>query len=195
MSSCLRAILTVAALAFAGSAAAQLDPYLGQPGKDVMWVPSRPAVIEQMLDLAQLTPADRVVDLGSGDGRIIIAAAKRGARALGVEYEADMVALSRRNAEAEGVADRAQFVQGDMFEADFSGATVLALFLLPENLKRLAPKFAKLAPGTRIVSNTYRIEGWKEATTIEIAGDCELWCTAHLYIVGLANFPPSAVVP
>ena len=187
--------LALAALAFVGNAAAQLDPYLGKPGKDVMWVPSSPAVIETMLDLARVTPNDLVVDLGSGDGRIVIAAAKRGSRALGVEYEADMVALARRNAAEQGVADRATFVQGDMFEADFSGATVLALFLLPENLKRLAPKFAQLAPGTRIVSNTYRIEGWKETGGVEIGGDCELWCTAYLYIVGLANFPPSAVVP
>src|SRR5436189_3835054 len=112
------------------------EPYEGQPGKDVVWVPTPSALVDKMLDLARVTPKDFVVDLGSGDGRLVIAAAKRGARALGVEYEADMVALSRKNAEEAGVAGKATFVQADMFEADFRQATVLALFLLPGNLRR-----------------------------------------------------------
>jgi precorrin-6B methylase 2 len=136
-----------------------------------------------MLNLARVTEHDFVVDLGSGDGRVVIGAAKRGARALGVEYESDMVALARRKAAAAGVTERAQFVQGDMFEADFSQATVLALFLLPANLKRLAPKFLELPPGTRIVSNTYRIEGWDEELMSELGGECASWCTAILYLV------------
>src|SRR5919198_1489915 len=170
--------------AFVAQAAGQsFEPYEGQPGKDVVWVPTRPALVETMLNLANVTARDFVVDLGSGDGRMVIAAAKRGARALGIEYEPDMVALARRNAAAAGVAERAQFVQGDMFEADFSQATVLALFLLPANLRRLTPKFLELAPGARIVSNTYRIEGWEEETYGDIGGECFTWCTAYLYFV------------
>src|SRR5690242_9536280 len=165
------------------AAAQSYEPYEGQPGKDVVWVPTRPALVETMLNLASVTERDFVVDLGSGDGRMVIAAAKRGARALGVEYEPEMIALARRNAAAAGVGERAQFVQGDMFQADFSQATVLALFLLPANLRRLTPKFLDLAPGTRIVSNTYRIEGWEEETYAEIGGECFAWCTAYLYLV------------
>ena len=146
-------------------------------------MPTPPELIETMLDLAGVTAKDYVVDLGSGDGRLVIAAAKRGARALGVEFEADMVALARRNAAAAGVGERAKFVQGDMFEADFSQATVLALFLLPTNLRRLAPKFLEMPPGTRIVNNTYRIEGWEEAETGYSGSLCYVWCTAYLYIV------------
>ena len=170
--------------AFVAQAAGQsFEPYEGQPGKDVVWVPTRPALVETMLNLANVTARDFVVDLGSGDGRMVIAAAKRGARALGIEYEPEMVALARRNAAAAGVAERATFVQGDMFEADFSQASVLALFLLPANLRRLAPKFLELPPGTRIVVNTYRIEGWDEETYSELGGECASWCTALLYLV------------
>ena len=177
--------LAGAALVLAcGAAAAQsYEPYEGQPGKDVVWVPTPSALVEKMLDLARVTPRDFVVDLGSGDGRLVIAAARRGARALGVEYDPDMVALSRRNAAAAGVADKAQFALGDMFEADFSQATVLALFLLPANLRKLAPKFLELPPGTRIVNNAYRIEGWEEAETATAEGTCTIWCTAYLYLV------------
>ena len=128
-------------------------PYVGQPGKDVIWVPTPPGLVEKMLDMAAVTPRDYVIDLGSGDGRNIIAAAKRGARALGVEFDASLVQISRRRAAAEGVADRARFVEGDMFEADISQATVLALFLLPDNLLQLKPKFEQLRPGTRIITN------------------------------------------
>ena len=164
-------------------AAEPFEPYEGQPGKDVVWVPTPRALVEKMLELAGVTARDFVVDLGSGDGRLVIAAAKRGARALGIEYDADMVALSRRNAEAAGVAGKATFVQGDMFEADFSQATVLALFLLPGNLDKLAPKFLQLPAGTRIVSNAYRIHGWEEAETAQADGYCITWCTAYLYLV------------
>jgi SAM-dependent methyltransferase len=163
--------------------AQSFQPFEGQPGKDVIWVPTPPALVEKMLDLARVTKDDFVVDLGSGDGRNIIAAAKRGARGLGVEYEPEMVELSRRSAEQAGVAGRAKFVQGDMFEADFSQATVLALFLLPANLRKLAPKFLELPAGTRIVNNGYRIEGWEEAEIGQVGGFCMAWCTAYLYIV------------
>ena len=165
------------------AAAQTYEPFEGQPGKDVVWVPTRPVLVERMLDLASVTPKDFVIDLGSGDGRMVIAAAKRGARALGVEYDSDMVALARRNAAAAGVSDRAKFVEGDMFEADISQATVLALFLLPGNLRRLTPKFLELPAGTRIVSNTYRIDGWEEDTYGDIGETCFTWCIAYLYIV------------
>jgi SAM-dependent methyltransferase len=159
------------------------EPYPGQPGKDVVWVPTPPVLVEKMLDLARVTPKDYVMDLGSGDGRNIIAAAKRGARGLGVEWEEDMVRISRRNAELAGVADKARFVQGDMFEADISKATVLALFLLPDNLRKLKPKFEQLRPGTRIVLNGFPIDWWEPKEVAKSDGDCGSWCTAYLFIV------------
>jgi SAM-dependent methyltransferase len=159
------------------------EPKVGQAGKDVVWVPSPQSTVEKMLDVAKVTPQDFVVDLGSGDGRNVIAAAKRGARGLGVEYNPDMVELSKRNAVKEGVADKAQFVQGDMYEADFQQASVLALFLLTDNLSKLRPKFATLKPGTRIVANTFGIEGWTAEETLQIEGDCTSWCTVLLYYV------------
>ena len=159
------------------------EPRVGQAGKDVVWVPSPESTVEKMLDVAKVTAHDFVVDLGSGDGRNVIAAAKRGAKGLGVEYNPDMVELSKRNAAIAGVADRAQFVQGDMYEAEFSQATVLALFLLPENLNKLRAKFAELKPGTRIVANTFGIEGWTPEESLSIDGDCTSWCTVLLYYV------------
>jgi hypothetical protein len=113
----------------------------------------------------------------------VIAAAKRGARALGVEFNPDMVDLSKRSAAKEGVAEKATFVEGDMFAADISQATVLALFLLPDNLTRLTPKFLELRPGTRIVANHFGIAGWTADDTQRTEGDCAAWCTALLYIV------------
>ena len=159
------------------------EPTPGQAGKDVVWVPTPPELVEKMLDMAQVTPQDIVMDLGSGDGRNIIAAAKRGARAIGVEFNPEMVALSRRKAQEAGVADRATFIEGDMFEADISKATVLALFLLPSNLDKLAPKFLALRPGTRIVNNTFVVTGWEPDATETIAGSCTSWCTSHFNIV------------
>jgi SAM-dependent methyltransferase len=172
----------------AGAALAQeakeaYEPVSGQAGKDVVWVPTPPVLVEKMLDVARVTPQDYVMDLGSGDGRNVIAAAKRGARALGVEYNPDMVALSRRIAAKEGVADRATFVQGDMYEADISRATVLALFLLTENLNRLVPKFLDMKAGSRVVVNGFEIDDWKADETSRAEGDCGSWCTAYLYIV------------
>lgn len=158
-------------------------PVEGQAGRDVVWVPTPPALVEKMLDMAGVTDRDYVMDLGSGDGRNVIAAAKRGARALGVEFNPKMVELSQRAAEEEGVADRAQFVEGDMFEADISRATVLALFLLPENLERLMPRFLDLKPGTRIVLNTFGIPGWNADETGRAEDECGAWCNALLYFV------------
>ena len=167
----------------AAAAAQTFEPTVGQPGKDVVWVPTSPALVEKMLDLAKVTPQDLVMDLGSGDGRNVIAAAKRGARAIGVEYNEDMVELSRRLAREAGVADRATFIQGDMYEADISKATVLALFLLPSNLSKLQDKFLALPAGSRIVLNTFFVEGWEPDVQETIGGDCTSWCTAGLYYV------------
>ncbi|MBI2189197.1 MAG: methyltransferase domain-containing protein [Acidobacteria bacterium] len=158
-------------------------PQVGQAGKDVVWVPTPPELVEAMLDMAKVTPQDYVIDLGSGDGRNVIAAARRGARAIGVEFNPKMVVLSKRNAAAAGVGDRASFVEGDMYEADISKATVMALFLLPSNMLQLRPKFLNLRPGSRIVSNTFGIEGWTPDETRTIEGNCSAWCTALLWIV------------
>lgn len=162
----------------------EYTPTVGQEGKDVVWVPSPQSTVEKMLDLAKVTSQDFVIDLGSGDGRNVIAAAKRGARALGVEYNEKLVEYSKRVAAKEGVADRAQFVQGDMYEADISQATVLALFLLPDNLNKLLPKFLALKPGSRIVANHFGMGGWTPDVTERVEKeDCGPWCTTLLYIV------------
>ena len=186
-----QAIVTVSlacSIAAARDASAQTTPFEptpGQAGKDVVWVPTPQELVEKMLDMAQVTPQDIVMDLGSGDGRNVIAAAKRGAHAIGVEFNPDMVALSRRLASEAGVADQARFVEADMYQADISKASVLALFLLPVNMNRLAPKFLDLAPGSRIVANTFGIEGWDPdlRTTLNPGSDCEAWCEALLWIV------------
>ena len=181
----MRTLMLLLALLIPTAAASQepFKPTVGQQGKDSVWVPTSPELVEKMLDLAKVTKEDFVIDLGSGDGRMVIAAAKRGARALGVEFNPDMVKLSQQLAAEAGVSDRATFVQGDMFEADISKATVLALFLLPDNLVRLEPKFRALRPGTRIVVNTFGIADWKPDVTEVLTENCNNWCTAMLYRV------------
>jgi ubiquinone/menaquinone biosynthesis C-methylase UbiE len=184
-------VVSLLAGVFAGIAQAQtagqigqFEPKVGQPGKDVVWVPTPQMIVDMMLDMARITPQDFVVDLGSGDGRNIITAAKRGARGRGVEYNPDMVALSQRTAAKEGVSDRATFVEGDMFAADFSDATVLALFLLPDNLNKLRDKFLALKPGTRIVANTFWIDGWSPDEEVELPDtECTDWCKVMLFVV------------
>src|SRR5690606_18342307 len=161
----------------------EYEPEIGQEGKDVVWVPTSPEMTELLLEMAAVTADDFVMDLGSGDGRNIIAAARRGARGLGVEFNPDMVALSPRMAREAGVGDRAQFIQGDMYVADISQATVLALFLLPENLLRLKDNFLALRPGTRIVMNTFTLDGWEPAATRRLEDGCASWCNALLLIV------------
>lgn len=159
------------------------QPVSGMPGKDVVWVPTHPTVVERMLDMAKVTAQDFVVDLGSGDGRNVIAAARRGAKAVGFEYNPDMVELSRKLAKEAGVADKATFVQGDMYEADFSQATVLALFLLPSNLEKLKDKILALKPGTRVVLNTFTISGWEPDETDRLEGECGSWCNVLLHYI------------
>jgi len=172
-----------AAAVYAQATTKPFEPTVGQAGKDVVWVPTPQALVEKMLDLAKVTPQDFVMDLGSGDGRTVITAAKRGARAQGVEYNPDMVELSKRNAQQAGVTDKATFVKADLFETDFSKAQVITMFLLPSINMRLRPQILKMKPGTRVVSNTFTMEDWQPDQTETIGGDCTSWCTANLWIV------------
>jgi len=162
------------------------EPTEGQGGKDVIWLPTAQALAEKMLNLAQVTPQDYLIDLGSGDGRIVIAAAKRGARAHGIEYNPDMVELSKRNAVREGVADKATFVEADLFESNFSAATVITMFLLPEINMKLRPAILDLKPGTRVVSNSFDMEDWKADQAVAVGKEegCDSnYCEAFLWIV------------
>ena len=172
------------AAAQAQRAPKDFEPEVGQAGKDVVWVPTPQAVVDKMLELAKLTKDDFLMDLGSGDGRTVITAAKRGARALGIEYNPDMVELSKRNAQAAGVSSRAQFQKADLFETDFSKATVITMFLLPDINLKLRPKILNLKPGTRIVSNTFTMGEWQPDETATIEKDCDgSWCTALFWVV------------
>src|SRR5687767_912734 len=180
------AVCLAVSSAFAQGAQAQdkpFEPVSGQPGKDVVWVPTPQALVEKMLDMAKLTPQDFHMDLGSGDGRTVITAAKRGARSEGIEYNPDMVALSQKAAQTAGVADKAIFRKADIFETDFSKANVITLFLLPQLNMKLRPTILNMRPGTRIVSNTFTMEDWTPDQTETVGGDCVSWCTAHLWIV------------
>ena len=203
-----RAILSLAALMFTASVAfAQapatgqkpFEPQVGQAGKDVVWVPTPQAVVDKMLDMAKVTKDDVVFDLGSGDGRTVITAAKRGARAFGIEYNPDMVTLSQTNAKAAGVPDRATFVKADLFETDFSKATVVTMFLLPSINMKLRPKILDMKPGTRIASNTFTMEDWQADETATVTDGCSSsWCTALFWIVpakvaGTWNTPSGAL--
>ncbi len=160
----------------------EFEPEVGQAGKDVVWVPTPQALVDKMLDMAKLTPKDYIIDLGSGDGRTVITAAKRGSKALGIEYNPDMVELSKRAAAKEGVSDKASFMKADLFETDFSQAQVITMFLLPSINIKLRPKILDMKPGTRIVSNSFDMEEWKPDETANVEG-CSNWCTAHLWIV------------
>lgn len=151
--------------------ASEFKPEVGQQGKDVVWVPTSLALVNKMLDMAKATPEDYVIDLGSGDGRTVITAAKRGIRALGIEYNPEMVALSQRAAAKAGVAERATFMKADLFETDFSRATVITMFLLPEINLKLRPKILGLKPGTRIVSNTFTMGEWEADETASAGSD------------------------
>ncbi len=173
----------VAAVAFGQTKPKPYEPQSGQEGKDVVWVPTPQVLVEKMLDLAKVTPQDFVMDLGSGDGRTVITAAKRGARAMGVEYNPDMVELSNRNATSAGVNGKATFVKADLFETDLSKASVITMFLLPQINLKLRPKILDLKPGTRIVSNSFTMEDWEADQTETITENCVSWCTALLWIV------------
>jgi hypothetical protein len=179
---CLAAV-TVAGAAFAQQPAEDYRPTRGQQGKDVVWVPTEQALVDKMLDMAKAAPGDYVIDLGSGDGRTVITAARRGIKAHGIEYNPDMVGLSRRNAEKAGVADKATFAHADIFESDFSQATVLTLFLLPNLNVRLRPTILKMKPGTRVVSNSFEMGDWQADQTEALPPGCPSFCRAYLWIV------------
>lgn len=174
----------LAASAYAQPAKQGYEPRVGQAGKDVVWVPTPQALVDKMLDIAKATPSDYLIDLGSGDGRTVITAAKRGLRAQGIEYNPDMVELSKRAAAEEGVSDKATFAKADLYESDFSKATVITMFLLPEINLKLRPRLLNLKPGTRIVSNTFAMGEWSADESASVGGDdCYNWCTALLWLV------------
>jgi hypothetical protein len=181
------AVAGLGLLAMAASAAAQpatqYEPKVGQAGKDVVWVPTPQGLVDKMLDMAKVTPKDYLVDLGSGDGRTVITAAKRGAKAHGIEYNPDMVELAKRNAEKEGVTGKATFVQGDIFKSDFSNADVVTLFLLPGLNIRLRPILLDMKPGTRVVSNSFTMGDWEADDTATVTEDCTSFCKAYFWIV------------
>ncbi|BBK33712.1 methyltransferase family protein [Stella humosa] len=181
---CLAALLCQAPALAQTAPAPAYTPQSGQEGKDVVWIPTHQGLVDRMLDMAQVTPADYLVDLGSGDGRTVITAAKRGVRALGIEYNPDLVTLSAATAKAEGVADRARFIQADIFESDFSDATVVTLFLLPTLNMKLRPIILAMKPGTRVVSNTFNMGDWIADQTIEAPQtDCTNFCRAYRWVV------------
>jgi len=158
------------------------EPVSGQAGKDVVWVPTPQATVDKMLELAKVTPRDYVIDLGSGNGITVITAAKKGATALGVEFNPEMVALAEHLAKEAGVSDKATFRKGDLFEADLSKASVITLFLLPQINLRLRPKLLDLKPGTRIASNTFTMGDW-EPDAQATSSPCTNWCTALMWVV------------
>ncbi len=171
--------LIIAALFCVPVANAQkYEPSVGQEGKDVIWVPTPDELVQEMLNLADLTPADYLIDLGSGDGRIVIAAAKRGTRAMGIEYNPEMVELSKLNAEKAGVSSKASFAKADLFETDLSQATVITMYLLPALNLKLRPTILNLKPGTRIVAHAFNMGDWHYDKTVEREGR-----TAYLWIV------------
>ncbi|ODS54923.1 MAG: RNA methyltransferase [Acidobacteria bacterium SCN 69-37] len=174
-------LVAMSAVAFAQNT--PFEPTVGQGGKDVVWVPTPDTLVEKMLDLAKVTPADSLIDLGSGDGKTVIAAAKRGVKAKGIEYNPDMVALSQRRAREAGVTNLASFERADLFETDLSTATVITMFLLPDINLKLRPKILDLKPGTRIVSNSFTMGEWEEDASARVTEDCSSWCTALLWIV------------
>ena len=173
MISHVRGLSALAALFLCFNVAAQqqkFEPQVGQAGKDVIWVPTPDDVVDRMLTMAQVTPNDFVIDLGSGDGKIaILAARKFGARALGVEYNPDMVKLSQNNAQAAGVAGKASFRNADIFATDFSQASVITMYLLPGLNMKLRPQILSMRPGTRVVSHSFTMEDWEadEISTVD----------------------------
>ena len=175
--------LLLAACSSLALAAEPFTPQIGQEGKDVIWVPTPNTLIDKMLDAAKVTPNDYVIDLGSGDGRTVIAAAKRGARALGIEYNPDMVELSKKNAAEAGVAGKANFIKADIFESDYSQATVITMYLLPQLNLKLRPKILDLKAGTRIVSHAFTMDDWRADETVTSQDNASYSRTAYLWIV------------
>ena len=167
----------------AAPAAKGFEPQVGQAGKDVIWVPTSQALVDAMMKIGKVTARDVLFDLGSGDGRTVITAAKIGARAYGIEYNPDMVELSKQNAAKAGLAERATFTKADLFETDFSQANVITMFLLSSINLKLRPKILDLKPGTRIVSNTFTMDNWKEDESVNVTEGCTNYCTAYFWMV------------
>ncbi|MEH0295899.1 class I SAM-dependent methyltransferase [Agrobacterium sp. CCNWLW71] len=165
------------------TSSATYTPEVGQQGKDVIWVPTPQALVDRMLEMAGITENDYVIDLGSGDGRTVVSVAKLGASAHGIEYNPDMVALSRRNAQEAGVANRATFAEEDIFQSDFSDASVITLFLLPELNVRLRPALLDMKPGTRVVSKSFNMGDWQPDDRVEAVKKCENYCRAFKWVV------------
>lgn len=176
---CVSLVMVVLTPAFAQQAtteAKEYVPQVGQAGKDVVWVPTPEALVDRMLRMARVSKNDYVIDLGSGDGRIAIAAGKFGARATGIEYNPDMVVISNKSAEKAGVADKVKFIKADIFASDFSQATVITMYLLPALNLKLRPKILDLRPGTRVVSHAFNMEDWQPDQTVTVEGrDAYLW--------------------
>jgi hypothetical protein len=146
----------------------QYRPDVGQEGKDVIWVPTNDELVNKMLDTAKVTPTDIVYDLGAGDGKIPIAAARKyGVRAVGIEFNPDMAALATRNAKRAGVADKVKIINGDIFKENFSEATVITLYLLPDLNLKLRPTILKMKPGTRVVSHAFNMGDWEPDQRID----------------------------
>lgn len=169
-----------------GAATAQSTPFepkVGQDGKDVVWVPTAQDLVDRMLEMAKVTPQDYVIDLGSGDGRTVITAAKLGVKAHGIEYDEKLVELSKQNAAKANVSDKATFAKADIFESDFSQATVITMFLLEQLNLKLRPTLLGLKPGTRLVTNTFKMGDWKSDAAVELKAGCTTYCNAYLWIV------------
>jgi precorrin-6B methylase 2 len=161
----------------------EFKPHVGQEGKDVIWVPTPNELVNKMLEIGKLTDKDILIDLGSGDGRTVIAAARIGAKALGIEYNPDMVALSEKNAKEAGVSDLAKFIKADLFGYDLSEATVITMFLLPDINLKLRPRLLDLKPGTRIVSNTFTMGDWEPDMEVTTEENWNSWYTALMWVV------------
>jgi SAM-dependent methyltransferase len=152
------------------------QPRLGQEGKDVIWMPTGGELVTLMLKTAKVTPNDLVYDLGAGDGKIAIAAAKEfGARSIGIEFNPDMAAFAQRNAVRAGVGDRVKIINGDIFKEDFSKATVVTLYLLPDLNLKLRPILLKMKPGTRVVSHAFTMGDWEADQEIEAGQRGYFW--------------------
>ena len=181
------AVAVIVAAVGAGGALAEkgkkpFEPQVGQAGKDVIWVPTPQALVSKMHDLAKTGPKDIHYDLGSGDGRSVIEGARRGAQAFGVEYNPDMVELSRNNAAKEKLSGTATFVEGDIFKTDYSKANVITLYLLTSLNARLRPTILEMRPGTRVTSNSFDMGDWRPDTTVNGFDGCQ-YCTAHYWMV------------
>ncbi|HNW56369.1 MAG TPA: class I SAM-dependent methyltransferase [Bacteroidales bacterium] len=159
------------------------SPKEGQDGKDVLWIPTPYKLVDLMLEIADVNEKDYLIDLGSGDGRIVIAAARLGARSLGIEYNHEMVEYSKQKAKEAGVSNKTDFVTADIFGYDLSRATVITMFLLPEINLKLRPQLLDLKPGTRIVSNTFSMGDWEPDAEDVTNENWDSWYTALMWIV------------